>query len=215
MSSTGDDPCLYLSGELPAYQEWTSRMPEDPKRRSDAERNREAILAAALAALTESAEVSLNAIAKRANVANATLYRHFPTREQLVLEVYGEEVRQLVAAADELLEERNPTEALGQWVARLAQYAMTKHGLASALQVATTQPADLFPDTYEPIVGALARLIAAAEDDGSVKSGLRADDVILLFAGLWQMDPHTDWKAQSARLYALVFEGLRADTTPG
>jgi AcrR family transcriptional regulator len=188
-------------------------MPEDPKRRSDAEKNREAILVAALAALTESADVSLNAIAKRANVANATLYRHFPTREQLVLEVYGEEVRQLVGAADELLEERNPSEALEQWVARLAQYAMTKHGLASALQVATSQPAESFPDTYEPIVGALAKLIAAAEEVGRVKPGLNADDVILLFAGLWQMDPRTDWKAQSARLYRLVFEGLKADTS--
>jgi AcrR family transcriptional regulator len=186
-------------------------MPDDPRRRSDAERNREAILAAALTALTESADVSLNAIAKRANVANATLYRHFPTREQLVLEVYGEEVRHLVLAADELLEERTPSEALAQWVARLAQYAMTKHGLASALQAATSQPAESFPDTYQPIVGALAKLIAAAEAAGSVKPGLRADDVILLFAGLFQMDPGTDWKAQSARLYGLALEGLRAD----
>jgi AcrR family transcriptional regulator len=190
-------------------------MSEDPRRRSDAERNREAILAAALDALTESPDVSLNAIAKRANVANATLYRHFPTREQLVLEVYGEEVRQLVDAADELLGYLSPSEALEQWVARLAQYAMTKHGLASALQVATTQPAESFPDTYEPIVGALAKLLAAAQEAGSVKPGLNADDVILLFAGLWQMNPRTDWKAQSVRLYGLVFEGLQADTSLG
>jgi Transcriptional regulator len=70
------------------------------RRRSDAAQNREAILAVALAALTESSEVSLNAIAKRAGVANATLYRHFPTRESLVLEVYRHEVRQLVSTAD-------------------------------------------------------------------------------------------------------------------
>ena len=62
-------------------------MRDDPKRRSDAERNRDAILSAALDALNESSDVSLNAIAKRANVANATLYRHFPTRERLVLAV--------------------------------------------------------------------------------------------------------------------------------
>jgi AcrR family transcriptional regulator len=86
-------------------------MRDDPKRRSDAERNREAILSAALDALTESSDVSLNAIAKRANVANATLYRHFPTREQLVLGVYEEEVRHLVDAADVLLEEESPSEA--------------------------------------------------------------------------------------------------------
>jgi hypothetical protein len=116
---------------------------------------------------------------------------------------YGEEVRQLVGAADELLEERNASEALEQWIARLAQYAMTKHGLASALQVATRQPAESFPDTYEPIVGALAKLIAAAEEAGSVKPGLSADDVILLFAGLWQMDPRTDWKPNQRASMAL------------
>jgi AcrR family transcriptional regulator len=187
-------------------------MPDDPRRRSDATRNREAILAAALDALTESADVSLNAIARRANVANATLYRHFPTREQLVLEAYGEEVRHLVDAADELLAEQSPNDALEQWVARLAQYAMTKAGLASALQAATSQPAKSFPDTYAPIVGALARLITAAEVAGGLRPGLQADDVILLFAGLFQMDPSTDWKAQSARLYALVLEGLQGET---
>jgi AcrR family transcriptional regulator len=190
-------------------------MRDDPKRRSDAERNREAIVSAALDALAASSDVSLNAIAKRANVANATLYRHFPTREQLVLAVYESEVRHLVEAADELLEEVSPSEALRQWIARLAQYAMTKHGLASALQVATSQVEDAFPDTYEPIVGALARLLAAAEEAGNVRPGLSADDVILLFAGLWQMDPAADWKSQSARLYGLVLEGLQTDTASG
>jgi AcrR family transcriptional regulator len=187
-------------------------MSRDLTRRSDAERNHEAILAAALEALTESADVSLNAIAKRSNVANATLYRHFPTREQLVLEVYSLEVHNLVAAADELLEELSPSEALESWVARLAQYAMTKHGLASALQVATTQHAESFPDTYGPIVGALAKLLAAAEEAGNVKPGLIPDDIILLFAGLFQMDPSTDWQTQSARLYHLVLGGLQVAT---
>jgi AcrR family transcriptional regulator len=190
-------------------------MRADPKRRSDAEQNRVAILAAAVEALGESSDISLNAIAKRAGVANATLYRHFPTREQLVLAVYEEEVRHLVDAADELLDDEIPSEALRQWVARLAQYAMTKHGLASALQVATSQAVEAFPDTYEPIVGALAKLIAAAEEVGSVRPGLSADDVILLFAGLWQMDPAADWKAQSARLYGLVLEGLQTDKASG
>jgi AcrR family transcriptional regulator len=187
-------------------------MPDAQRRRSDAGRNREAILAAALQALAESSDISLNAVAKRAGVANATLYRHFPTREQLVLAVYEAEVRHLVDAADELLADLSPSEALREWVARLAQYAMTKHGLASALQAATSQAEEAFPDTYEPIVGGLARLIAAAEDAGNVRPGLSADDVILLFAGLWQMDPAADWKAQSARLYLLVLEGLQTDT---
>ena len=106
------------------------------RRRLDATQNREAILAVALAALTESSEVSLNAIAKRAGVANATLYRHFPTRESLVLEVYQHEVGQVVEAADLLLATQTPADALRDWVERLAQYAMTKHGLAGAYAIA-------------------------------------------------------------------------------
>ena len=77
-----------------------------PRQRADAAENRRLILAAALEALGESSEVSLNSIAARAGVANATLYRHFPTRESLVLEVYRYEVQQLVAGADEFGDHR-------------------------------------------------------------------------------------------------------------
>jgi AcrR family transcriptional regulator len=88
-------------------------------------RNRDAIVAAALEALTESPDASLNAIAKRAGVANATLYRHFPTREALVLAAYQHEVRKLVDAADLLLDQQPPIDALHSWVERLARCAVT------------------------------------------------------------------------------------------
>ena len=114
------------------------------QRRSDARRNRDAIVAAALEALTESPDASLNAIAKRAGVGNATLYRHFETREELVLAVYQQEVRNLVLSADLLLEEQAPIDALRSWVERLARYAVTKHGLADALRKAST-PAAISP----------------------------------------------------------------------
>src|ERR1700755_135031 len=97
--------------------------------RSDARRNRDAILAAALEALSESPDASLNAIARRAGVANATLYRHFATREALVLSSYRLEVDKLVADADALLRREAPIDALGHWIERLARYAVTKHGL--------------------------------------------------------------------------------------
>ena len=142
------------------------------RRRSDAAQNRDAILAAALAALTEPGEVSLNAIAQRAGVANATLYRHFPTRESLVLEVYRHEVRHLVSTADQLLADREPADALREWVARLAQYAMTKHGLAQAIRAAASPGSALFEETYSPIVAALGKVLAAAEQAGAVRAGL-------------------------------------------
>jgi AcrR family transcriptional regulator len=179
-------------------------------RRSDATQNRARILAAATVALTESSDISLNAIARRAGVANATLYRHFATREALILEVYRQEVRQVVRAADELLADLAPDEALRQWVQRLAQYAMTKHGLAQALRTATGPGTVVFAETYHLIVGALATLLAAAERAGSVRAGLDPDDVILALAGVWEIDPASDWKSRAHRLYELVFSGLKA-----
>jgi AcrR family transcriptional regulator len=187
-------------------------VPENvPLRRADAARNRDTILAAALAALTESGDASLNSIAKRAGVANATLYRHFPTRESLVLEVYRHEVRQLAEAADQLLVKESPGDALRDWVQRLAQYAMTKHGLADALRAATGSGTALFAETYDPIVAALERLLVAAEYAGTVRPGLDPHNVILALAGLWEIDPATDWQARARRLYDLIFTGLQAD----
>src|SRR5579863_9767181 len=179
-------------------------------KRSDARRNRDAILAAALEALTESSDASLNAIARRAGVANATLYRHFPTREELVLATYEREVGQVVDAADVLLAEQAPLEALRSWVERLARYAVTKHGLADALRKATAPGSDLSStDTYGAIVAALARLLQANISAGTLRPGVDADDVILALAGLWQLDPAGDWRAQARRIYDIVLSGLQ------
>jgi AcrR family transcriptional regulator len=178
--------------------------------RSDARRNRDAILAAALQALTESSDASLNAIARRAGVANATLYRHFPTREELVLATYEHEVGQVVDAADTLLREQAPLDALRTWVGRLARYAVTKHGLADALRKAATPGSDLSSsDTYTTIVAALDRLLQANITAGTLRPNLDAEDVILALAGLWQLDPAGDWQAQAQRIYDIVVGGLQ------
>src|ERR1700748_1824701 len=179
-------------------------------KRSDARRNRDAILAAALEALTASPNASLNAIAKRAGVANATLYRHFPTREELVLATYQHEVQKLVDAAGLLLREQAPIDALRSWVERLASYAVTKHGLADALRKATTPGSDLYStETYGAIVSALDRLLDANIAAGTLRPGLDPDDVILALAGLWQLDPAGDWKARAQRIYDIVLSGLQ------
>jgi AcrR family transcriptional regulator len=179
-------------------------------KRSDARRNRDAILAAALVALTEAPDASLNAIAKRARVANATLYRHFPTREELVLATYQREVGRLVDAVEVLLREQAPIDALRSWVERLADYAVTKHGLADALRKATSPGNDLSStDTHDAIVGGLGRLLEANMAAGTLRPDLDAEDVILALAGLWQLDPAGDWKGQAQRVYEIVLGGLQ------
>jgi AcrR family transcriptional regulator len=183
-------------------------------KRSDARRNRDAILAAALVALTESPDASLNAIAKRAGVANATLYRHFPTREELVLATYQREVSQLVDAAEVLLRERVPIDALRSWVERLASYAVTKHGLADALRKATSPGNELSStDAYDAILGALDRLLKVNISAGNLRPDLDAQDVILALAGLWQLDPVSDWEGQAHRIYEIVLSGLQTNSS--
>jgi AcrR family transcriptional regulator len=206
-------PGVSISGELPAYKMAVAEPSE--RKRSDARRNRDAILAAALVALTESPDASLNAIAKRAGVANATLYRHFPTRAELVLATYEREVGKLVDAADVLLRKQAPIDALQSWVERLARYAVTKHGLADALRKATSRGNDLTStETYDAIVGALDRLLQANISAGNLRSDLDAEDVILALAGLWQLDPASEWKRQAQRIYKIVLGGLQRPPTP-
>jgi len=87
---------------------------------------------------------------------------------------------------------------------------MTKHDLADALRTATGPGPTLYAETYERIVAALARLLSAAERAGVVRPSLDPDDVILALAGLWEIDPASDWKTRARRLYDLVFTGLKA-----
>ena len=205
-------PWASISGELPGYKGPERDAVTEPSdlKRSDARRNRDAILAAALEALTESPDASLNAIAKRAGVANATLYRHFPTRADLVLATYEREVGRLVDAADVLLRKQAPIDALQSWVEQLARYAVTKHGLADALRKATSPGNDLTStETYDAIVGALDRLLQANIAAGNLRPDLDAEDVILALAGLWQLDPASEWKRQAQRIYEIVLSGVQ------
>src|ERR1700704_3530353 len=81
-------------------------------RRADAQRNRERILQAARELVHEPGELKLNAVAKACGIGQGTLYRHFPTREDLLAEVYRDDVESLVAAAATLLSENDPFKAL-------------------------------------------------------------------------------------------------------
>jgi AcrR family transcriptional regulator len=176
--------------------------------RSDARENRAAILEAARLALDESGEISLNAVAKAAGVANATLYRHFPTREALVLGVYRGVVDDVAAAAPALLLALEPSAALRAWIDRVAEYAIAKRGFASAVQALSRDDGELYDETYRAIVGALDLLLRATEQTGAIRSGLSADDVILAFAGLWQLSADDAWQAQVDTLYDIVLHGL-------
>ena len=120
-----------------------------PRRRADAAENRDRILAAARAELAGNADVRLNAIAQRAGVGQGTLYRHFPTREDLLAEVYRADVDELVAAATALLARFEPIDALRRWFDRVADYARVKRVCFAALEAATRQ--NLADHSHGPI----------------------------------------------------------------
>src|SRR5260221_13072823 len=93
-----------------------------PEPRADFPRNRERILTAARAALAETSDASLSAIAKAAGVGFGTLYRHFPSRGALVLTLYHSEMQRLVDRAPELLQAHEPLDALRLWLQEGARH---------------------------------------------------------------------------------------------
>jgi AcrR family transcriptional regulator len=177
-------------------------------RRADAEQNRARILGVAREELARSGDVTLKSIARKADVGQGTLYRHFPTREALVLAVYRHDVEELVGAADELLAEHEPWEALRLWFDRLADFGRVKHGLAEVLHAATRE--SLSAEYYQPVVDAIARLLHAGRRAGQVRADVDAADVLLLVGFLWRADQGDDWDHRSRHLLRIALDGLRA-----
>jgi AcrR family transcriptional regulator len=175
--------------------------------RADAQQNRGRILQAAYDAFAESDDASLNSIAKRAGVGAGTLYRHFPTREALILAVYRHDVQVLADSVAEVLVECEPLDAFRMWFDRLADYVRIKHGLGEALHSAAVQ--DLVNETYAPVTAAVGELLAACEAAKVLRPGLDPADVLLLMGFLWRVGPGEDGKAQAARLFDLVVDGIR------
>ncbi|MFG1709868.1 TetR/AcrR family transcriptional regulator [Nonomuraea sp. M3C6] len=175
--------------------------------RSDAQQNRERILSVAREALTEDGDASLNSIAKRAGVGPGTLYRHFPNRESLVLEVFRAEVHKLADWAPELLRTEPPLIALRRWFQRLASYIAIKRGLGDALTAATHDA--VTNETYGPVIGAIAVILRAGEADGTIRPDLDPDDVLLMMGCVWRVSPGPAGEKQAERLLDLIIDSLR------
>jgi AcrR family transcriptional regulator len=184
-------------------------QPEHVGKRADARENEARILEAAMAALLEKPDASLNAIAKRAGVGIGTLYRHFPSREALLIAVYRNELQQLVDAADELLAAQSPWDALTGWLDRFAYYGRAKVGLADVLASMSSHDR-LTQDSYQPIISALASLLHANEVAGTIRPDVDPDDLLLMLGFLWRVTPDAAGQKRADRLLDLVLEGLRS-----
>ena len=174
--------------------------------RKAADRNHAVILEVAHDLLASSPTASMNEIAKRAGVGAGTLYRHFPTREELILAVYRHDMQKLADSVDELLKTHSPLDAFVTWFETLAAYIRIKHGLDQALHSAAVRSA--IDESYAPVAAAVARLLDAGVADGSVRPGLDADDVLLLMGFLWRLPPGDDGREQGLRIMRIVFNGI-------
>src|ERR671921_1973516 len=107
-----------------------------PRKRADAQRNNSALLDAAAAVFVASGvEAPVRDIAAEAGVGVGTIYRHFPTRADLVVAVYRHQIEALAEAGPALLESSaSPHAALGQWINLFVDFLATKHGLAAVLR---------------------------------------------------------------------------------
>lgn len=181
--------------------------PHEPKR-ADAVKNREHILEIAHVAFAESGQTSLNEIAKRAGIGAGTLYRHFPTREALILAVYQNDIDRLVRSVPKLLGEHSAINAFREWFFTLADYIKVKHGLGAALQSPAAQEA--IERTYAPVLTAIEQLVSACISEGKMRQGLSAKDVLLVMGFLWRIPSSEQGREQAERVMDILLDGFAA-----
>lgn len=178
--------------------------------RADAERNRTAVVAAAEAVYAEQGvEVSLNEIARRAGVGNATLYRHFPSRESLLSAVYTEHLERYSEIAEAASHANDPVAALRDCVTATCALQASNRGLADLL--ASLRP--LSPDVEELRARhyrAIVLLFRRAVGSGKVRADASpADLAVLLIANAGLIHRTADYAPQSSpRLVALWLAGV-------
>ncbi len=185
-------------------------------RRTDALRNRDKLIEVARSVFAGSAKdgedgtVPLETIAREAGVGIGTLYRHFPTREALVEAVYAAELDDVTGSVADLLGQLPPEAALRAWMARYAAFVATKRGMAETLRAGWASGRIATPATRERITAAVATLLAAGVDAGTLRADVEPEDITLMLMGTLHAAPACDPAGQIGRLLDLVMAALRA-----
>ena len=178
--------------------------------RVDAQRNIDALLSAAKEEFAaQGVDVNVRAIAARAGVGTATLYRHYPLRSDLISAVFRREIDDCAAAAIALEESSHPDQALTLWLQRYTEFVATKHGLAAALH--SGDPAfNALPVYFHERLGpALEMLLQNAEAAGVIRGGVDPLDLLGAVANLCIPPPGSDDPSRAHRMVALLIDGLR------
>ncbi len=178
--------------------------------RADAQRNRDKLIETATRAFTESGvDVPLEEIARRADVGIGTLYRHFATRDSLVLAVYRKQIEDLDTAARQLPLIHPPAEALRLWMRGFVEYGAVKRGLVALLKSMMETETDLFDQARGTLLVAAGSLMTAAAEAGEIRPDVAPADVIRALGGICMATDRPDAGTTAIALVDLVFDGLR------
>ena len=181
-----------------------------PRKRADARRNEEALLEAAAAAfVTSGVDVPVRNIAAKAGVGVGTIYRHFPTRADLIVAVYRHQVEACAEAGPTLLANSSTAHAaLASWINLFVDFLVTKHGLAQAMQSDQASFENLHSYFLDRLVPVCAELIKAAADAGEIRPD--TDALELLFGvGDLCIGAESNRHYDARRMVELVIAGLR------
>ncbi|GAA1565924.1 TetR/AcrR family transcriptional regulator [Kribbella hippodromi] len=175
--------------------------------RADAQRNYDRLVASARTAFAEQgADAPLDDIAQQAGVGNATLYRHFPTRQALLEAVFRDHIDALCRQAEDLMSAPSPGAALKEWLGAVIAQGSTERGLAASLLTALGTDGS---SCRAAVFGAAQALLARAQKAGDVRTGVPVGQLFkLVNAVALVTETEPDAAEQAAALLDLIFDGL-------
>ena len=178
-------------------------------KRADARRNQKTLLDAAAAVfVTSGVEAPVRDIAAKAGVGTATIYRHFPTRADLIIAVYRHQVEACAAAGPALLASSpTPYAALARWINLFVDFLVTKHGLAAVLQSDSAGFDTLHAYFLDRLVPVCAQLLAAASQAGEISTDMDAYELMRGIANLC-VGADNDPRYDGRRMVELLIAGL-------
>jgi AcrR family transcriptional regulator len=181
------------------------------KPRADAERNRERILAVAKEVFTrDGAAASLDDIARRSGIGNATLYRHFPTRGALIEAVYRSEVEKLAAAERRFASSMPPLEALRAWMLLFIDHVAGKMLIIPAMNTIAGGSLRLMEGSRSLIHIAFVASVKRAIASGDLRSDTDPNDFVRALVGIFHTTALPGWEQSARRLVDILIAGSRA-----
>jgi AcrR family transcriptional regulator len=192
-------------------KEKPSSSPPARKPRADAKRNRERILEVAKESFTRNgAAASLDDIACRSDIGNATLYRHFPTRDDLIEAVYRNEVEKLAAAEQRFAASMPPLEALRAWMLLFIDHIAGKILIIPAMNTIAGGSLRLMEGSRSLIHTAFVASVKRAIDSGDLRSDTDPNDFVRALVGIFHTTALPGWEPSARRLVDILIAGSRS-----